>query len=231
MKNGPVYFDPEVSLRTGFSRNLADSAWNFNDASFIIFTQGKLTMRVALVLGRLCLRHGSRNVRSLKPSQSFRYPTIRHTIPRHGSFRRPIAGIVVLAASLSPAAFIELADEENVDNVTGEERMLKASRAEIQKSIPEDTHGLRRLFQAIALGVDSYVVEPICTGLRFLHLVVIFVPVIFTIPVIWLGTRAKDRDNERTGTLWWYSFLVSSMERAGPAFIKVCVLERSLTLN
>jgi aarF domain-containing kinase len=56
-----------------------------------------------------------------------------------------------------------------------------------------------------------------------LHLVIIFVPVIVTIPVIWIGSRNPNKDDERSGTLWWYGFLVSSMERAGAAFIKVCV--------
>ena len=31
----------------------------------------------------------------------------------------------------------------------------------------------------------------------------------------------KDKDDERSGTLWWYSFLVHSMERSGAAFIKL----------
>ena len=57
--------------------------------------------------------------------------------------------------------------------------------------------------------------------MRFLPLVIIFVPVIVTIPAIWIGARRVDRDNERSGTLWWYGFLVSSMEKAGAAFIKV----------
>jgi hypothetical protein len=191
-----------------------------NNVPQIISTNCKLTMRVGLVLGRHCLRHGSRNVHSAKAYQRFRFSLPKQTPTRHGNFRRPIAGVVVLAASLTPAAFVKLADEDTGDDVTGEERMLKASRAEIQKTIPDHSHGIKRLFRAIALGLDNYIVEPVCTGLRFLHLVVIFVPVIITVPVIWLGTRAKDRDNERTGTLWWYSFLVSSMERAGPAFIK-----------
>jgi aarF domain-containing kinase len=68
---------------------------------------------------------------------------------------------------------------------------------------------------------EQYIVEPICTGLRFLHLVVIFVPVIVTIPALWLGQKQPGRENERSGTLWWYGFLVASMERAGAAFIKV----------
>ena len=99
--------------------------------------------------------------------------------------------------------------------------MLEASRKEIEKKIPDDMHGVKRIFRSIWVFLDQYIYEPIATSMRFLHLVFIFVPVIVTVPVIWLGRRQRDRDNERGGTLWWYGFLVSSMERAGPAFIKV----------
>jgi aarF domain-containing kinase len=61
----------------------------------------------------------------------------------------------------------------------------------------------------------------LATTFRFFHLVIIFVPVIVTIPVVLIGPRRKDRDNERTTTLWWYGFLVNAMERSGPAFIKL----------
>lgn len=125
---------------------------------------------------------------------------------------------------LSPAAFVALSEEETGDGKTPEIHMLEASRAEIAKEIPEELHGLARAWRGFCLYVDTLVVEPIATVFRFLHLVVIFVPVIGTIPLIWLGRRRKDRDNERAGTLWWYSFLVHSMERAGPAFIKVQIV-------
>lgn len=99
--------------------------------------------------------------------------------------------------------------------------MLAASRAEIAKVVPPSLHGFARVRRSVWLFLDNYVVEPIATGLRFLHLVVIFVPVILTVPVIWFGPRVKERDMERAGTLWWYGFLVHGMERAGATFIKV----------
>ncbi|KAL9126686.1 MAG: hypothetical protein Q9217_004297 [Psora testacea] len=178
-------------------------------------------MRTALSFGRLCLRQ--------KP-QRLIGPFVRHE--RHYSVRagwlislrrppRPLSTKVTLLSLLSPAAFVALSEEENGDGKTPEEHMLAASRAEIAKEIPDDVHGLKRVWEAVNLGVDLYVFEPIATTLRFLHLAVIFIPVLATIPVIWLGSRQKDRDNERAGTLWWYSFLVHSMERAGPAFIKL----------
>lgn len=100
--------------------------------------------------------------------------------------------------------------------------MLEASRAELKKTIPDDERGPQRLGHKILLFLDVYIWEPVCTGVRFLHLFVIFVPVILAIPAVWIGPRQSQFDNERSGTLWWFSFLVQSMEWAGPAFIKVC---------
>lgn len=116
---------------------------------------------------------------------------------------------------------MRLSEEDNGDGKTPEEHMLEASREEIRKGIPETAQGLTRAWKAVYLFLDLYLYEPIATGFRFFQLAFIFIPVIATIPVIWLGRRIKKRDSERAGTLWWYNFLVKSMERAGPAFIKV----------
>ena len=99
--------------------------------------------------------------------------------------------------------------------------MLEMSREEISKKVPDNIHGLQRLYRTVIYVLDQYIYEPIATSLRFFHLLVIFVPVIVTVPVIWVGQRKKDKDNDRTGTVWWYGFLVNAMERAGPAFIKL----------
>lgn len=123
---------------------------------------------------------------------------------------------------LSPAAFVALSEEDEGDGKTPEEHMLEASRAEIAKEVPENVHGIKRVWRGFLIGIDCYIIEPVATVLRFFHLVIIFVPVIGTLPIIFFGQRKKTRDNERTGTLWWYSFLVHAMERGGPAFIKVC---------
>lgn len=105
--------------------------------------------------------------------------------------------------------------------MTAEGRMLEASREEISKKVGDDVHGLQRVKDSIIYFLDAYLWEPLCTSIRFLHLVVIFVPVLVTIPAAYFGPRDIARDNERMGTLWWYRFLVKAMERAGPAFIKV----------
>ena len=63
-------------------------------------------------------------------------------------------------------------------------------------------------------------VEPIRIGLRFLHLIWIFAPVVIAVPLLLLGTVEGD-STERWGALVWYDFLVSRMQTAGPTFIKV----------
>lgn len=173
------------------------------------------------MLGRTCLRHGAQRTRLFFPRHQQYFSSTARRFAIRTPFRRPpILGTVILGA-LSPAAFVKLSEKDNGDGKTGEEHMLEASRAEIEKTLPNNIHGFRRAWRSLVLFVDYYIYEPIATGFRFLHLGLIFVPVIVTVPVIWLGRRRKDRDNERSGTLWWYKFLVHSMERAGPAFIKV----------
>ena len=184
-------------------------------------------MRSALTIGRLCLRQAPR-VRS--PIQCRVQVASKRFYGNGGksNFRTPprSRGLLFAAAvSLSPAAFVQLSEADNGGTeLTAEGRMLEASRDEIKKKVGDDVHGFRRFGDSIIYLADVYIWEPICTGLRFLHLVVIFVPVMATVPALWIGSRDPNRDNERSGTLWWYWFLVKSMERAGPAFIKVRIL-------
>lgn len=186
-------------------------------------------MRLAFVFGRLCARSGL--ARGIGPSRAFehiwkaafRKPGSlpgRPSWPRHG-----LARVVLRAsgkAALGTAAFVKLSQQDNGGtDETAETRMLEVSRREIQKTVDDEGHRVVLLGRKVMLWLDLYLWEPICTGVRFLHLLVIFVPVMATVPAIWIGRRQSDRDNERSGTLWWYGFLVQSMEWAGPAFIKV----------
>lgn len=102
--------------------------------------------------------------------------------------------------------------------------MLEVSREEMDKKRQhvhdDDGHILAAVHYVVRL-LDLFIWEPLCTGLRFLQLSCIFVPVIVTVPVLWIGQRQPDRDNERSGALWWYGLLVRGMELAGPTFIKL----------
>ncbi|KAK4055687.1 hypothetical protein OIV83_000233 [Microbotryomycetes sp. JL201] len=75
-----------------------------------------------------------------------------------------------------------------------------------------------------------YVWEPVRTSLRFVHLAILFLPVVLASPVLLLEYVDQGRDKrrgyrkregERASTRWWYRLLVHQMERAGPTFIKL----------
>ncbi|KAL2022038.1 hypothetical protein VTK56DRAFT_6278 [Thermocarpiscus australiensis] len=196
-------------------------------------------MRVALAFGRLSFRKPSLCLglppRILGDSISSRVLNTLRFLSRTGSRPRPQSWSTRRAAprtltaatggALAAATFVELSEEGNDGpEDTGEKRMLEVSREEFRESrgkVTEEDGPWGRLQNRVVLFLDLYIWEPVCTGLRFLQLVVIFVPVILTVPAIWIGSRVPERDNERTGTLWWYGFLVQSMEWAGPAFIKL----------
>lgn len=77
--------------------------------------------------------------------------------------------------------------------------------------------------------IHVYIIEPIATFFRFLHLALLFGPVILTSPMLLVGKPERRRrsgkpvaeDEENWGAVWWYGFLVRQMERAGPSFIKL----------
>ena len=188
-------------------------------------------MRVGWLLSRSCFRDPSPTLRAAAYRQQYFLQWTRRHNFKHQWRRSRTDRPLLLAAILTPAAFIKLSEQDHEGGKSGEEQMLEASRQEIEKKVPDDMRGMRRFFRTIRIVLDLYVYEPIATSLRFLHLVILFVPVIITVPAIWVGTRQRERDNERSGTLWWYGFLVSSMERAGPAFIKVCGLALQKLMN
>jgi aarF domain-containing kinase len=170
---------------------------------------------------RLCFRHFFASS-TLRPRSIPRFSTWRQFSSPSAKYRiRPRSRILLATAPLPPAAFVVLSQGDNDDGKTGEERMLKQSRAEIDEHVPSVIENSTRWRRRIYFVVDLYIWEPICTSLRFLHLFVIFVPVILTVPMVWIGRRIPERDNERSGTLWWYGYLVWSMQKAGAAFIKV----------
>ncbi|KAK3049186.1 hypothetical protein LTR09_009605 [Extremus antarcticus] len=192
-------------------------------------------MRAAAILTRTCLRYGNQPVRpqalrhiqlSLRSGRTSKPFSLLHHA-RH-TFRpppAPVKGGSLLLLALGPAAFVSIAeddDEEHQQNgKTHEQEMLEMSMQELADYVPPGLRGSRRVRRGIWRFVDTWIFESLATGLRFLHLVVIFVPVLASIPAIWFGARVEERDGERKGTLWWYAFLVSSMERAGAAFIKL----------
>lgn len=201
-------------------------------------------MSAPLLFGRTCAKHAFQTQHHALPffrsqaTRSFTFTARTYNCPRFFQNARqffrspppPVKGGSLCLAALSPAAFVSLSEnDESDDGLTGEQQMLEASRKELAEQVPRWVGGSKSLRKGLWRFLDAWIIEPIATGFRLLHLIFIFVPVIVTVPVIWFGQRQPERDNERSGTLWWYAFLVNSMERAGAAFIKVfkCAAESS----
>ena len=177
-------------------------------------------MRAAFACARL-RSHNAFNPRSLRNLVGTRTLRRPHTSPFQQNFSKKGPRRHILLGLLTPAAFVALSEAGIQDGEGREGRMLEASRKELEKHAPEDAGRTGKIWWKLLRILDAYIYEPLATGLRFLHLVVIFVPVIIAVPAVWLGGRQKDHDDERSGTIWWYGFLVWSMEQAGPAFIKL----------
>lgn len=106
-------------------------------------------------------------------------------------------------------------------SLTSEERLLEESEREweeIHNEVDSERNIFHRIWRSIWIPFRRWVVEPIATGIRFVHLLLIFTPVLLAIPMVFLGGKTGD---ERRGALLWYRFLVNQMELAGPTFIKL----------
>ncbi|KAF2852832.1 ABC1 family protein-like protein [Plenodomus tracheiphilus IPT5] len=192
-------------------------------------------MRTTLLFGRQCLRHGLPRSTSSPASRTASTRRFSHAsapafnrlfaTPRFGGRTVRWSGAAAGAAAgaaLSPLAFVAIGnDQAGNGEKTHEAAMLEVSRKELKQQVPKALEHSGKYRRGLYFFIEEYIIEPIATGIRFLHLVIIFVPVIVTVPAIWLGARQLHRDNERSGTLWWYGYLVLSMERAGAAFIKL----------
>lgn len=98
---------------------------------------------------------------------------------------------------------------------------LPATPAEIEyaQTHLKSKYKLVRICQSIVKFLDEWLLEPILTIRRLAQILILFIPVAATVPIVFFGDKV-NKDNT-TGTLWWYDFLATQMERARPTFIKV----------
>ncbi|KAI8354039.1 hypothetical protein BD560DRAFT_407949 [Blakeslea trispora] len=152
---------------------------------------------------------------------------------RYHTFRRlpPTAPKITLSRTIRPAATVSTTTSLlNISSLRFHPVDQKAVRvgsvsnpatpAEIENA--ELHHRSRfavvRFLKRILDLLDDYVLEPLLTLRRLIHILILFVPVAVTSPVVYFG---KIKEGERAGTIWWYDFLSAQMERAGPTFIKL----------
>lgn len=88
----------------------------------------------------------------------------------------------------------------------------------------------RSILSRIIAFTRDYIWEPLLTARRFIHLFYLFLPVILSVPMLLVGRPDPKLEGDRWGAVWWYGYLTSQMQRAGPTFIKVCIPHFSLSL-
>jgi aarF domain-containing kinase len=118
---------------------------------------------------------------------------------------------------LVPKRQLDEVDKGQELKKTRERLMYEASMKEEQEM--RDTIGGR--VHPIVAFVRDWIWEPVTTALRFVHLTIIFLPVLVTMPLVLIGPVKMHKANERWGALVWYKYLTWTMEAAGPSFIKV----------
>ncbi|KAG8959967.1 hypothetical protein FRC00_001029 [Tulasnella sp. 408] len=189
------------------------------------------------MLGRVYLRRGFASHpkglwRTIPPTTAPRSRPLSTSIPRpsfpssSNPFSKrylwlavPAGALVALYASPkqeSPVPAL-LASPSIIPVTPREPRVTRADEEDYVMSSLNEPH----LGQRIAAFVRSHILEPIGTGLRFLHLTFYFLPVICSWPIVLIGNPIPELDGERWGAIWWYDLLTRQMQRAGPTFIKV----------
>ncbi|KAG2216183.1 hypothetical protein INT45_003999 [Circinella minor] len=94
--------------------------------------------------------------------------------------------------------------------------------SEIESAIEKQPQTkLEKLLHNLLHIFNEWLLEPLLTFRRFIHIVFIFAPVILATPITLVGSRVKEEQDERIGTLWWFDLIAAQMERAGPTFIKL----------
>lgn len=160
---------------------------------------------------------------------------LHHTTPK--LFRHtPLAKGIAIGVPLVAGAVLLLSPTEPspVPNILTSPAVIPCSNGctspksrlthQMSSPIEDDKTILRRILDLLR----DRIWEPIRTAGRFVHLVVLFAPVILTSPMLLVGRKRGKKRGERRGAIWWYGFLVAQMQRAGPTFIKVSVQDAHL---
>lgn len=114
-------------------------------------------------------------------------------------------------------------NERKAVEIGSRERLATPQEIEIAEANYESKYLIVRICHRIFKLIDAWIFEPLLTLRRLAHILILFVPVAITAPIVYFG-KYDIVENERSGTLLWFDFLSKQMERAGPTFIKVSQL-------
>lgn len=126
----------------------------------------------------------------------------------------PVAGGVTLYLSPKPQSWSStLLGSPNIIPCPEEERLPPGPVI----LSPSEPH----IWSQILVFLHDKILEPILTARRLIHLLYLFLPVFITAPMLLVGAPEAKYGGDRWGAVWWYGFLTTQMQRAGPTFTKV----------
>ena len=159
---------------------------------------------------------------SIKASKTFFEPSPCRTSLLHLKKRAIQTNLkpgLVTSLPLFSALNFRHIDDKKAVRIGSSSAPATPSEIEVAENTHQSKYLLVRICKRIIQWLDDYVLEPILTVRRLAHILLLFTPVVITVPIVFFGQKSEEQEN--SGTLWWYDFLATQMERAGPTFIKV----------
>ncbi|KAI0639579.1 ABC1-domain-containing protein [Trametes polyzona] len=143
-------------------------------------------------------------------------PNIQNSFSRKLLWIVPVAGGFALYAAPKPRV-----EPHNVFSSPTLIPCPAPSPEPVETMIMSPSESDRSLLRRILAFVRERLIEPILTAKRFVYLCCVFVPVLLAAPMLIVGQPEEQLAGDRWGAVWWYGFLTSQMQRAGPTFIKL----------
>ncbi|KAG8760670.1 hypothetical protein FRC14_002351 [Serendipita sp. 396] len=196
----------------------------FLPRSFCRLSLGRQTYQqppLLLITNRTPALFNKKHTRSIFHTSSYRNGS---SIFQRGSparIRLQYIGLIALSVTGGGILYLRsISTEPDMHRIIDSAACIPSS-AKPQTYFPIQSAPDTGLLSIIASMLRRYIFSPLRTGLRFLHLVIIFSPVIFTAPMLYVGVPESKHGGERWGAVWWYEMLTKSMQKAGPTFIKL----------
>ncbi|KAK0198895.1 hypothetical protein F5146DRAFT_949520 [Armillaria mellea] len=176
----------------------------------VLFTKGPVH------LSNFTPRHASNWSRHTKfPSFFARTPLPRFSLGRRALWVIPLAGGLTLYMTPGP--------ESLLPGLFSSPTLIPCppQRNTISPTIFSPSEMDMNISSRIMSFIRDKIWEPLLTARRFVHLLVLFMPVLLSAPMLLVGQPEKRLNGDRWGAVWWYDFLVTKMEAAGPTFTKL----------
>ncbi|TCD66488.1 hypothetical protein EIP91_001313 [Steccherinum ochraceum] len=170
-------------------------------------------------------RTSSRNVSNTASKSRFashfftRIPTPARPFRRHLLWLIPTAGAAALLFAPKPQSLIPAVFASPTLIPCNPSAPARPEPTIFSPAEPE-----RRIIYQILDWLNDKIWEPLLTGRRFIYLLFLFVPVLVSAPMVFVGHSNGRLRGDRWGAVWWYGFLTTQMQRAGPTFVKASTL-------